>query len=123
MNIEERRPGLLLILGDQHLWQNVSRPNKYADNPEDRAVVVMRDHHLRPDISADASRHAKQHCAGGDEEDLKDEVQFCALLIVELPKDKAARTKLFEWNRKFSEMIDGEPAADVGQKYFYLPLD
>lgn len=51
------------------------------------------------------------------------QVKISASMVAELPKDPAARKKVFAWQAKFAQEIDDDPAPDVGQKYFFITLD
>jgi hypothetical protein len=44
-------------------------------------------------------------------------------MLLELPKDSAARAKVFEVANRFDETIDSDPEKDVGQKYLSFALD
>jgi hypothetical protein len=44
-------------------------------------------------------------------------------LLVVLPKDKDARTKLFEIDARANTAFQNDPTADKGQKYLYYSLD
>ena len=44
-------------------------------------------------------------------------------MLLVLPKDPTARTKVFEVANRFDETIDSDPEKDVGQKYLSFVLD
>lgn len=52
-----------------------------------------------------------------------DGVQYGESLLVVLPKDKAARTKVFEVGARADTAFEDDPVSDQGQKYFYNGLD
>lgn len=49
--------------------------------------------------------------------------EIAAIFAVELPVDKAARIRVFEWEGAFAKVTEAEPAQDVGQKYLKIILD
>jgi hypothetical protein len=52
---------IAFILRDENLRQDEECPQQHARYPDERTVDVVRNHHFRPEITADARRHAKQH--------------------------------------------------------------
>jgi hypothetical protein len=49
--------------------------------------------------------------------------QFGGGLLVVLPKEKEARTKLFEIGARADAIYEEDPVTDKGQKYLYYSLD
>lgn len=49
--------------------------------------------------------------------------QYGEGLLVVLPKDKDARTKLFEISARAEALYEEDPVTDKGQKYLYYSLD
>jgi hypothetical protein len=49
--------------------------------------------------------------------------QYGEGLLVVLPKDKDARTKLFEISGRAEALYEEDPVTDKGQKYLYYSLD
>ena len=49
--------------------------------------------------------------------------EVTATILVVLPKDGSARTKMFEIANRFDETTDSDPEKDVGQKYLLFELD
>lgn len=52
-----------------------------------------------------------------------DGVQYGESLLVVLPKDKDARTKLFQVEARADTAFDDDPVSDQGQKYLFNGLD
>ena len=52
-----------------------------------------------------------------------DGVQYGESLLVVLPKDSAARAKLFQVGARADTAFDDDPVSDQGQKYLYNGLD
>lgn len=50
-------------------------------------------------------------------------VQYGEALLVVLPKDSAARAKLFTIGTRAETQFDEDPVTDKGQKYLYYSLD
>lgn len=48
---------------------------------------------------------------------------FAGTVLVVLPDDFSARTKLFKIDERVAPVFDEDPAADRGQKYLYYSLD
>lgn len=49
--------------------------------------------------------------------------KISASFVVVLPKDGAARKRLFDWEAGFAKQIEEKPRTDKGQKYFFISLD